>query len=120
MNITLSTGGRRVLSSGTAILNSSDSDLKFEIEHNEFSFCIILKFINRKGNEQSMEKEVKSEDNTLILKCTNFNNALGTGTLKPLPIATVSGKEIFLHFWSYLLGNKESTRKVEYTFLEEE
>lgn len=119
MNIDISTNGYRVLSSGMVILNSSDNELNFKIEaSNTFSFGVKLIFIDTKDEGSPVEKMV--ENNTIIFKCSNFNNVLGTGTVRPLPIATVSGKNILLHFWSYLLGDKESARKIEYTFLEEE
>lgn len=118
MNFSISTNDCRVISSGIVILDDSNSDLKLKVEASDnFIFTIVLKFIESEDGNQGLEREIN--DTTIIFKCKNFNNALGTGTVKPLPIATVSGKKILLNFWSYLLGNS-SARKVEYTFLEKE
>ena len=117
MDFSISTDNYKVVSSGMVILYGPDSELKFSIvASNNFSFDVVLKFAENDDGKKGVNKEV--DGNTIIFKCINFNGALGTGTTKPLPIATVSGKDISMQFWSYLLGDKNSARKVEYTFLE--
>jgi hypothetical protein len=43
---------------------------------------------------------------------------LGTGTTVPIEIATYNNKKVEMHFWSFLLGNKETTfaRRIDYSF----
>ena len=119
MDFSISTNNHKVISSGMVILNDVDADLKLEVKaSNDFTFTVILRFINNEDGEVGLKKDI--DGNTVIFKCINFNNTLGTGTVKPLPLATVSGKDVLLNFWSYLLGDKSSARKVEYTFLEKE
>lgn len=121
MEISLSTKGYKVIESGVVLLDEADSELKFDIKATDnFEFKIILKFYDTDNGKLDLEKEVETEKNIIILKCKNFSSGLGTGTAKPLHIATVSEKEIFLNFWAYTLGDEKSARKVEYTFLEEE
>lgn len=63
--------------------------------------------------------QLKAENALLKVECTNFN-AVGTGTTEPIEIATIDGKKLFIHFWSYLLGGnekKQRIRKIEYTVL---
>lgn len=118
MKIKLSNAGYNIISSGSVILYEAHSELKFSIEASEdFSFEIVFQFINDDKKERSLDKEVR--DNTIYFKCVNFENALGVGTMNPLPIATVAGKEWFLHFWSYTMGDN-NVRKVSYTFFEKE
>ncbi len=115
MEIKISNDDYDIVDSGTIIMYKSDSELKFDVKASEeFSFNLILKFIEDADKESSLEKEV-IEDN-VIFRCTNFKNQLGVGTLEPLSIATVSEKELFFHFWSYSLSDGR-TRKIEYTFL---
>lgn len=119
MDFNVSTNDYKVVHSGMVILDDPNSELRLGVIASEnFSFNVVLKFIKNDDCNQGLDKEV--DGNTIIFKCRNFNNALGTGTIKPLPIATVSGKDLSLHFWTYLLGDKNSARKVEYTFLEKE
>lgn len=116
MNIKASTNEYDILSSQTVILYDFNSELKLDINaSSDFSFNVILQFTKDSTNKFAIEKETKED--TLIFKCVNFNNSEGTGTVQPIPIATVSGKEWYLHFWTYSLGNG-GTRKIEYTLLE--
>lgn len=118
MDFKISTSGYNVVSSGSVILYGADSELRLSVVASKtFSFEIILEFIKNDEKEQNLSKAV--EENTITFKCINFNNSLGTGTVEPLSIATIGGKKLFLHFWSYLMGDA-SVRKVEYTFLEKE
>ncbi len=119
MNFSISTNGYKVVSSGTVMLYDANSELKLCVVASEdFSFDVILRFIKTDDGKHELAKEIRGS--TITFKCMNFSNALGTGTVKPLSIATVAGKELLLHFWSYLLGENNSARKVEYTFLEKE
>ena len=118
MEIKLSNAGYNIISSGSVILYEAHSELKFSIKASEdFSFEIVLQFINDDKQERSLDKEVR--DNTSYFKCANFENTIGIGTVNPLPIATVAGKEWLLHFWSYTMGDNK-VRKVSYTFFEKE
>ena len=120
MNLNISTSGYNVIRSGNAILYDENADLKFKITvGNGFRFNIILKFINDADKKQDLEKKI-SEDNTIIFICTNFNNTLGTGTKRPLPVATIAGKEWFLHLFVYGNDDKDAPKRVEYTILERE
>lgn len=120
MNFNISTNGYKVVSHGTVILYDVDSELKISVEASEeFSFDVILQFIKTDSGKIEVKKEISNET-IITFKCLNFENNLGSGTAKPLPIATVAGKDLLLHFWSYLMGKNHSTRKVEYTFLEKE
>ncbi len=118
MEIKISNDNYNIISSGTVIMYKGDSELKFNVKaSNTFSFELVLKFITDDNKERSLRKTVI--DNRIIFECTNFKESLGVGTTEALSIATVSGKEIFFHFWSYSMGER-NTRKIEYTFLEKE
>ncbi len=116
MKVEMSTGKYIIEQSGVVFLYDITSELKMKIDtEKNFSFEIILKFATDGTKEQKVQRDVTG--NTIYLTCYNFSNALGTGTTNPISVATVSGKELLLHFWSY---TSDTMRKVEYTFLMEE
>lgn len=118
MKIEMSTGKYRVVLSGVVFLYDATSKLSMKIDtenDKNFSFEIILEFTTDETNKKRVQKDV--EGNTIYFTCFNFSESLGTGTTEPIPVATVSGKELVLHFWSY---TSDEMRKVEYTFLMEE
>lgn len=113
MQIKLSTNNYQITNSGVAFLYDSKSELTMKINADKnFSFTLVLKFKTTENKEQAIEKEIS--ENTITLICNNFLNALGTGTIKPISLATINDKELLLHFWSY---TQEDMRKVEYSFL---
>ena len=117
MELNISTNQHKVIESGSIISYEKDSDIEMNVAfENGFSFKILFLFIDEKIKESRLDKEIK-EGNKIIFKCVNFDNALGTGTVKPVSLATIENKEVFLHFWVYLLADK-GARKLEYTFLE--
>lgn len=114
------TEGYEILENDTVLLPSKVSNLRLHFKFEEFEFDFQMQFI---VNEENPEEKLKLKiEGTLIrVECTNFNNPLGTGTIEPIEIATIDGKKLFIHFWSYLLGNnedkKQKTRRIEYTVL---
>lgn len=118
MKFKITTNGYSVIDSGAFMLYDSGADAIFDIDtEREFRFRVILKF-TKDDNKDNYELSKDVSGNTIIFTCVNFTNQLGTGTIEPLSVATVGGKEVFMHFWSYLKA--ESVRKVEYTFLQQE
>ena len=100
------------------MLFDSKADAIFDIDtERDFQFKVILKF-TKDDNEEKYELSKDVSGDSIIFTCVNFTNPLGTGTIEPLSVATVGGKEVFMHFWSYL--EAEGVRKVEYTFLQKE
>lgn len=108
-----------ILENDTVLLPGKVSNLRLHFKFEEFEFDFQMQFIeNDENSEQNLK--LKIEETLIRVQCTNFNNPLGTGTVKPIEIATIDGKKLFIHFWSYLLGNeekKQKTRRVEYTVL---
>lgn len=59
-----------------------------------------------------------STNNSVTFMLTNFNNPLGTGTLKPLNFATDPfGKNMYINFYVYMVG--ESNPTLHYTIYKE-
>lgn len=118
MQINLSSGNYNIVSSGQVFL-FGEEDLKIDVIANEnFNFSIVLNFTKDVSEETTIE--IEGEGNTISLKCVNFSD-LGTGSSKPINIATIQGKKLFFMFWSYFEGMPEQgqARSVKYTlFLE--
>lgn len=119
MELTITNDDYKVLSSKSILMKSKDSKLNLYFKATEkFSFTLTLCFQSTTDKTVSVSKKFE-EPSTIILECINFNSPLGSGTIEPINIATVEGHKWYFHFWSYLMGDNKSTRKVEYTLFEQ-
>lgn len=117
MTIEKSSSDHIILDSGSAITYSNTAELSFSIKMDAaFSFILVLKFESTGEKQHELKQSVS--DNTITLTCVNFDNPLGTGTTKPIELATFNGKKIYVNFWVYALGDK-SLRKIVYSFYSE-
>ena len=74
-------------------------------------------FLSDEGEEISLQS--KGENGDLILECINFDGMPDVGTIELMPIGKVGGKEIKMHLWTKLLGNRQ-VRKVEICLYKEQ
>ena len=119
MQITLSSGDYNIIDSGQVFLFDENEDFRIDVDtKNNFLFSMIFKFKTDATKQQQVDKIVM--ENSIVFTCLNFND-MGTGFTKPLSIAKIDGKEIFLMFWSYLEGTEGigKTRSVKYTIFQE-
>ena len=117
MEINISTNGYKVISHGDIILYDTDSEMKLDIKKDSgFQFNIVIKFSKSEDGKRNFK--TSTEGSTIVFECYNFN-PMGSGTVDPISIATINGKEWLIHFWSYIMGD-EGPRRVEYTLLEKE
>lgn len=99
----------------------SDLTLCFKFGHN-FKFDIVFVFETDEDNLERRYKITLHDNKAVIIDCWNFNDTLGVGTVSPIEIATIENKKMYIHFWVFLLGNKEENklaRKIEYTVFKE-
>ena len=117
MKFEITTNGYKVINSGIFMLYDGEADATFNVDaENGFKFRVILKFTKNKEDTYALSKDVS--DDTIIFTCANFTSSLGTGTIEPLSVATIGGKEMYMHFWSSLKA--DNVREVIYTFLQKE
>lgn len=115
MQLNISTNGYKILSGGDILSYDVNSEVNFDIiADNGFKFSIVLKFLQEENKEQRLNKNV--QNNTIIFECVNFN-PLGTGTITPLSLATVDGKEWFFHFCVFSTSDK-GPRRIIYNIFE--
>ena len=122
---TIRSGNYDVVEYGTFYMDNSESEVIIHLViENKFIGDIKIHFVTIQqvpGNK--IEAEI-IKDGELLIKCINFNSGFGTGTRVPMEIGYADGKKIFLHLWSYLLGEMDAeqgslVRKVEYSILKE-
>ena len=119
MQINLSSGNYNIISSGQAFLFGEEEHFRIDVIADDgFQFALVMKFL--KDSSEEMNVTQKIEKNTIFFTCSNFQDD-GAGSVEPLKIATVGGKQIFLMFWSYLEGapEKKQARSIKYTIYSE-
>ena len=113
----ISSGKYSILESNVVYLVDDESDLTLHFAFkDDFQFDLHITFIVDE-DVAGARLERKTNGNVLEAMCYNFNNSLGTGTSIPINVATIDDKKMYIHFWSFLLGdaNKKQARKIEYT-----
>lgn len=118
MTTEISSADKLIIDNGVALTYDENADLTFYLHFDEsFSFNLVFRFITDKNGERSLMKEIEN-NNTIVLKCINFNNPFWTGTTKPIELATFNGKKIYIHFWVSML-NGTGPRQVSYSIYSE-
>lgn len=114
MQVNLSSGNYRIITSGETFLFGPYEDLTIQIDDgSEFLVKIIMKFTEDASGEHDISTDV--ENDALVITCVNFSS-MGTGLKRPAHIADANGKKVYLMFSSSYLGDKENkARSVKYT-----
>lgn len=111
MKVTVSSGEYDVISSGCVVADSWESDIQFHIQlEDSLTIEIVLHFEYLENKER--EFSVESTENSLIFKCVNFSDTVGTS--QPIELGVFFGKTIFFGFRNY--EEKHVMRKIEYAF----
>ena len=117
MTIKKSSAMHELTDSGTLIAFDPSSDIRLDITCDEtFGFSVVFHFEANETGQFALKKDVDGQ--IITFRCLNFNTSTGTGTSKPVELATFNGRKLFLHFWVYCLGS-EGLRKVEYNLYRE-
>ena len=101
LKVSCKTGGKLVLASGLGITYDKDSFydmfLKFE---DGFNFTVRLKFgADKPDGKPELRANTDEELRLITIECDNFNDIVGTGTMKALNLGTYHGRKIYLNFW---------------------
>ncbi len=105
-----------VLESGTVVGNANEP-IDFKIEGSPvLTFRLI--FVNDiESKEQSAKAmALQSEQGTIQITFTNYNNSLGVGNTSPIPTGHYQGRKLFLNYRIYSLAN-DGGKHVHYTWL---
>ena len=119
MRVKLSSGNYDIIASDNVFLFDDSEELTIKVTgEDDFDICLTIKFVTDEAGEQKIERQI--EEDRLVMLCYNFSG-LGTGLIKPTPIAKVNDKMVLLMLWAYLEGSKEpKTRSVKYTMYREQ
>lgn len=119
MSTVLKSDGKQIIDSGTVLTYASDSNLEIIVDKNEddYAIKIILEFDSDNENSKPyLRFETKQQEKTIVIKCLNFTNTLGSGTSKVLELATINEKKLFMNFIIRRLN--DGIREVVYTLYE--
>jgi hypothetical protein len=110
----ITSGGSEVVASGSV---TAFSGHPIEISLGPLKF--LFEFVTKKAVPQQNLLATVPQPNSLRLELTNFDNPLGTGSIKPLPVGsmTINGKNrvLYLHLRVYAIG-EEADKTLNYTF----
>lgn len=117
------------IKSGTATILGTGSFLTFDGQNVEIEFGvaqggdsplkIVLEFNDEGGSTPQLESEVAENNKLMKLILKNFNNEIGSGTIRPLEIGTYGGQRLFIGFRMETLEGGEQ-RTIHYTFYQYE
>lgn len=109
----VSSGNSQVISTGT-IIQFNRQPIEFKIDFPGFPLKLIMNFENTTDPQTKMEAQTV-DVNTISLTFYNYNNPLGTGTVKALKIADYKGQHVYLNYKIYALTD-QGEKTVQYTF----
>ena len=115
--IDCTTGEMSVISSGFGITYDKEADYNIHVRFGDtFSFTVRIIFgADEPDGKPKMQPEIDEQKKVITLKCLNFNDFIGTGTIKPMNLATYKGRKIYFNFWVRTPGNGEN-REIRYCF----
>lgn len=117
MDAKITTANCEVINSGL-VTSFNGEPISITLQSSPRPFKLTFKFLADKSHDdQKIDAETPNEYE-VILTLTNFNNPLGTGTIKPIGFATAGdGKGLFINFYVYVVGKSAPT--LQYTIYKE-
>lgn len=116
--VKISSGEYELILSKSIIMDSLDSELVIDLSvGNVHMGNMRFRFLSDEGEEILLKS--KGENGDLILECVNFDGMADVGTVEMMSIGRAEGKELKMHLWSKLLGNRK-VRKVEICLYKEQ
>ncbi|MDF9756752.1 DUF6864 domain-containing function [Pseudomonas hunanensis] len=111
VDITANVNGIKVLSSGVIHLESN-----WPIDFDVQGMKMQVRFMENPGESVS-RYETKVENGAWNLYLTNFSHPAGEGVYAPIPIATISGKQLYMTFSVGTIERAKGVRIFSYTFM---
>ena len=110
----LKSGGKEIILT-TSFLTFDNQPVDLKFTHNDEIFNVQLVFEDDGSKKTDVETIVGDEK--LILKLKNLINPLGSGSLKPFVIASISqSQKIFCNFWINKPSKESNYRLIHITF----
>lgn len=118
MNVKITSANCEVINSGL-VTSFNNEPICITVPTNDGNpLKIVFQFFIDESTESSKIETEVPNSSEIILKLTNFNSPLGTGTSSPISFATEnSGKKLYLNFYVYVIGKASPT--LQYTIYKE-
>lgn len=97
----LETDGYEILYSGSTMLFNPNGNLKFFIN----DLIIELQFIKGDYDDKIRIDTTNSTDKHVIIKCTGYENSLGSGLTEPINILDINNESVFFRFIAFDMSN---------------
>ena len=97
----LETDEYEILYSGSTMLFKPNGNIKFYID----DLIIELQFIKGNFDDKISIDRTNSTDKHIIIKCTGYENSLGTGLTKPINILDIDNVPVFFRFIAFDMSN---------------
>ena len=111
-NMLIGSNNYKIIESNSTFLFGKNDELTILLD----GLTIVFDFVDVPGDQVEISAEAKEAK--LSIRCENFNSKSGIGSKMPLEVGTKdNGNVIFIHFWTWLLGDG-IVRKLEYTLFE--
>jgi hypothetical protein len=111
----ISSGGARVVASGTVIPFHEPGEVAFEIGPADERLAILVKFEDGSGGGGEPQIDVKRASARLVrIAIRGSAGADGGGTTRPLTLGAFAGLKLWAHFRVFRSG--EGPRMLHYTF----
>lgn len=105
-------GNRKIIEADTAYLYGQDDDLTVSFMFKERDFDIIVRRTYVGGAETNIMNLIVGGE-CLYLEPLERTPDGSIGTARPVKIADVGEKKIYMHVWNYRVS--DAVRKIEYT-----
>jgi hypothetical protein len=107
LNVKTKVGNLEVVHTGVAHLQGAQS---FEIDIN--TYVCTVKFVTDAGGPRYMGSV---QDSSYLVTCYNHVNNFGEGIFTPFAIGQLSGKTIYITYYTTLVAAENGVRRFEYS-----
>lgn len=109
-------GPTEVLATGTVIAFEGNP-ITIQVGPVTGPLKLVFQFTDEAGRDEPRQEGKSPDPTTLEVTLFNFKNPLGSGTIKPIPIGTLAGRQLYMHYRIYALG--ASDKMLHFTIFRE-
>ncbi len=117
--IEITSGKYKVIESGVSMTFEPKDDMEMRCDLlDSLEVTIIISF-SRGDGEVGVRIETDSSRNLIRMEFKDSTNPISYGLGRPVEVATIEGRRIFLRVWVTRMGDGYRAKRVDYTFFEE-
>lgn len=114
-----SSGKYNIIDSGMAMTYGPEDGVELVVNlENKLEFALVISF---DGIEEESKININVDEKTNSIKMVFYDDkrTLGYGIERPLEIAQIEDKKVFLRIWISPMGRESRAKKIEYIFFKE-